>query len=169
MPVIAKLNYLRIAPRKVRLVANFIKGMNVIEARTQLKFLPKRAAGPILRLLDSAIANAFHNFSLPKENLYVSKIMVEPGPSLKRWLPRAMGRATPILKRTSHITIILDEKNKEIGKEKPIKKVKKKETFKLAVKKPLEERPKLKRPEKLIAQKKGFREAAKRMFRRKSI
>lgn len=167
--ITAKLRYLRMSPRKARLAANFIKGMNVMEARTQLKFLPKRAAGPILRLLDSAVANAFHNFSLPKENLYISRITVEPGPSLKRWLPRAMGRATPILKRTSHITIILDEKIKGAVKEKPVKKPKRKEISESANKEFQKEQPKIKRPEKVIAQKKGLREITRRMFQRKSI
>jgi large subunit ribosomal protein L22 len=110
MPIRAKLRHLRISPRKVRLVTDLVKGLSVEEAERQLKFLNKRAARPILKLLNSAVANAQHNASLAKEGLYVKDIAVEPGPSLKRWRPRAMGRATPIMKRTSHITIILDQK-----------------------------------------------------------
>lgn len=110
MPITAKLRHLRISPRKVRLVTDLVKGLSVEEAEKQLKFLNKRAARPVLKLLNSAIANAQHNASLVKEGLYVKDIAVEPGPTLKRWRPRAMGRATPIMKRTSHITIILDQK-----------------------------------------------------------
>lgn len=124
MEVKAKLNNLRMSPRKVRLVANLIKKMDVNVAKAQLKFLTKRAARPIGKLLDSAIANAENNFSLDKNNLYISKILVDSGSTLKRWLPRAFGRATPIMKRTSHITIILSEKIP--SKSKKIKKAKEK-------------------------------------------
>jgi len=110
MPTTAKLRYLRISPRKVRLVTDLIKGMKVEEAERQLKFLTERAVRPILKLLNSAVANAQHNANLAKEGLYVAKIIVEAGPSLKRWQPRAMGRATPIMKRISHITLVLDQK-----------------------------------------------------------
>lgn len=104
------------APRKVRVVANLIKGMDIGQARAQLKFLPKKAGGFLLKLLNSAAANAKHNFSLKEDNLYVSKILVDGGPSLKRWMPRAMGRVTPILKRTCHITLVLDEKEEKFSK-----------------------------------------------------
>jgi len=106
--ITAKLSHLRISPRKVRLVANLIKGLNVAEAEKQLRFLPKKSAKPLLKLLTSAIANALHNKGLAKEGLVVTNVLVNAGPSLKRWRPRAMGRAFPILKRTSHVTIILD-------------------------------------------------------------
>ena len=109
MPITAKLRHLRISPRKVRLVTNLVKGLSVQEAEKQLKFLSKRAARPILKLLNSAMANAQHNANLTKEGLYIKNIVVEPGPTLKRWRPRAMGRATPIMKRTSHITILLEQ------------------------------------------------------------
>ncbi len=110
MPITAKLRHLRISPRKVRLVTDLVKGLSVEEAEKQLKFLNKKAARPVLKLLNSAIANAQHNASLAKEILYVKDITVEPGPTLKRWRPRAMGRSAPIMKRTSHINIILDQK-----------------------------------------------------------
>lgn len=122
MKIIAKLKHLRMAPRKVRLVADLIRGMDVQEAQKQLKFLNKKAALPLLKLLNSAIANAKHNFNLEKENLYISQILVDGGPSLKRWMPRAMGRATPILKRTCHITLLLDQKK---GVVRPFKESKK--------------------------------------------
>lgn len=105
--VTAKLRYLRISPRKVRLVTGLIKGLSVDEAERQLKFLTKRASLPILKLLNSAVANA-QNDNLTKDNLYIAKITVDPGATLKRWRARAFGRATPIMKRTSHVTIVLD-------------------------------------------------------------
>lgn len=114
--IIAKLRHLRISPRKVRLVTNLIKGLTVKEAEKQLKFLTKRSTQPILKLLNSAVANAENNAKLTKENLYISRITVDVGPSLKRWRPRAMGRAFQILKRTSHITITLDQKEILISK-----------------------------------------------------
>jgi len=124
--VSARLRHLRISPRKVRLVADLIRGLDVEEAERQLTFLTKRSAQPILKLLNSAVANAGHNASLPKPGLYVASITVEPGPSLKRWRPRAMGRAAPILKRTSHVTLFLDQKSgiKEVPVTQPDRKAK---------------------------------------------
>jgi len=125
MSVIAKLHYLRIAPRKVRLVADLIRGKTVEEAQTILNFIVKKAAQPLLKLLKSAIANAKHNFQLKQDNLYISKIMVDEGPKYKRWMPRARGMVSPIQKKTSHITIVLEEiKKKGIRKIKKIKKTK---------------------------------------------
>jgi len=106
--ITAKLRYLRISPRKVRLVTNLIKGLSVIEAEGQLKFLTKKATKPVLKLLGSAVANAKNSTNIDKENLYVSNVIVGNGPTLKRWRPRAMGRASSIMKRTSHITLILN-------------------------------------------------------------
>lgn len=108
--ITAQLNYLRMAPRKTRLIANLVKKTDVLSAATQLKFLPKRAAKPILKLLNSAVANAEKNFSLKKENLMIEKITVGQGPTLKRSQPRAFGRAFPIHKQMSHIVIELKEK-----------------------------------------------------------
>jgi len=126
--ITAKLRHLRISPRKVRLAADLIRNLDVTEAENQLKFLPKRAADPVLKLLKSAIANALNDFKGIKENLFVAKITVDPGPTLKRWMPRAMGRATPKLKRTSHITIGLEFKDGQSSvKEKIDKKSKIKE------------------------------------------
>ena len=109
MEVIAHLRNLRISPRKVRLVADVIRGMNIHDARIQLEFLNKKSSQPVLTLMNSAIANAKHNFSLSDNHLYISKIFVNEGTTLKRWIPRAMGRASAIHKRTSHITIVLGE------------------------------------------------------------
>lgn len=109
MAVKAKLKYLRIAPRKVRLVADMIRGKKVNDALDILSFVVKRAAKPLKKLLQSAIANAENNFKLDKDNLFISKILVNEGPKLKRFMPRAMGRAFMIQKKTSHIEIELDE------------------------------------------------------------
>lgn len=120
MKITAKLNHLRIAPRKVRLVADIIRGRDVKEAEIQLKFLAKRAAEPLLKLLNSAVSNAQHNFGIEKDNLYISELQINEGPPLKRWMPRAMGRSAQIMKRTSHINLALETK-----KEAKVKKVKK--------------------------------------------
>lgn len=97
------------SPRKVRLVAGVIRKMDAEKARVYLRFAPKRAAEPLLKLLNSAIANAKHNFS-KKEGLYVKKIFVDQGPTYKRMRPAPKGVAHPIHKRTSHVTLILEEK-----------------------------------------------------------
>jgi len=106
---VSKLNYLHIAPRKCRLVANTLKGLPVQEAETQLMISPNRASGPLLKLLRSAVSNAKNNKKLKATNLIVKNIKVDQGPMLKRFMPRAMGRATPIQKKMSHITLILEE------------------------------------------------------------
>ncbi len=110
MLAIARLRYLRIAPRKVRLVADLIRGKTVSEAQTILRFQKKRAAQPLLKLLLSAVANAKQQHGEVKEqDLYIEKITVDEGPKYKRWRPRARGRAYQIQKKTSHITLILDK------------------------------------------------------------
>ena len=109
MPVVAKLKYLGIAPRKVRLVADLIRGKSVKEAQTLLKFTVKKANEPVLKLLKSAIASARNNFQLQESNLYICKISVDEGPKYKRHMPRARGQAYEIQKKTSHVTILLDE------------------------------------------------------------
>ncbi len=103
----ATLRYLRMAPRKVRLVADLIRGLSVHDARIQLQYSAKDASKPLLKLLNSAVANARHNAGLVEDSLQITKITVDGGPILKRWMPRAMGRATPIRKRTSHIELVL--------------------------------------------------------------
>jgi len=110
MESLAKLKHLRIAPRKVRLVADLVRGKMALESLVVLNHVTKRAAGPMAKLLQSAIVNAKNNFELDENILYISKLTVDEGPKLKRWRPRAMGRAYPIQKKTSHITIILKEK-----------------------------------------------------------
>ena len=107
--VTAKLNKLDVAPRKTRAVVDLIRGMQVASAEAELMFRKERAAGPILKLLRSGIANA-KNQNLDIDKLVVSRIEVGKGPRLKRWLPRARGMATPLHKDFSHITLVLSEK-----------------------------------------------------------
>ena len=164
MPVTAKLRYLRIAPRKVRLVADLIRGKPVEEAQTILNFLTKKAAGPMLKLLRQAAANARNNFQLDESNLYISKILVDEGPKYKRWIARARGRADEIQKKTSHLTIILDEIVKKPKKVKKAKKVKKVEEVE---KVPKIEKPKF-RPEVEIPKPK-IEKGIRRIFRRKAF
>lgn len=109
MEVKAKLSRLRMAPRKVRLVIDVVRGMEIEKAQHELQFMQKNAALPVLKLLNSAVANAVNNSKLDEKNLYIKKITANDGPVLKRWKPRAFGRATEILKRSSHIEIVLDE------------------------------------------------------------
>lgn len=106
----AQLNYLRIAPRKVRLVADLVRGRYVNDAINQLRFLNKRASIPLIKLFNSAVSNAWHNFKIAPDHLFISKLTVDEGPKLKRWMPRAFGRATEIQKKTSHITVWLEER-----------------------------------------------------------
>lgn len=116
--VTAKLSYLRMGPRKVRLVADMIRGKRVAKALEILALSRKLAARPIMKLLNSAVANAKHNYQLGMENLVVSTIMVDGGPMLKRWMPKAHGRATPVRERTSHINLTLTEVAKPVKKKK---------------------------------------------------
>lgn len=102
--------YVRIAPRKIRLVIDLIRGKDVGEAIAILKHTPKAASPVVEKLLNSAIANAEHNYEMNPDNLVVSKVTCDEGPTLKRFRPRAMGRASRINKRTSHITLVLTEK-----------------------------------------------------------
>ena len=144
MPVISKLKYLRIAPRKVRLVADLIRRKKVEQAQTILDFTTKGATKPLAKLLKTAIADARHNFQLEPSNLYISKITVDEGPKFKRWKARSRGIAAPIQKKTSHITLVLSEISSEGKKVKKIKKVKKPVLAKVTAVK--EEAPKIEKP-----------------------
>lgn len=106
----AHLRGLRISPRKVRLVADLVRGKGVEEALTILQFTQKRSSQPLARLIKSAVANADQKGGVNVDKLYVQAITVDGGQVMKRWRPRAQGRATPILKRTSHITVKLDQR-----------------------------------------------------------
>ncbi len=109
MEIQAKLKHLRMSPRKVRLVVDIVRGLSIPAALDQLKFINKKAALPVAKLLKSAVANGENTYSLKEDNLYIREIRVDEGKTLKRWLPRAHGRATTIRKRASHITLILAE------------------------------------------------------------
>jgi len=122
MEIKAKLSNLRIAPRKVRLVADAIRNKKAVEAESILGFAVKKGAQPILKLLNSATNSAKTNYQIEKENLYIFKILVDEGPKYKRWMPRARGRASEIMKRTSHVTLVLKEIKDSGNKAKSAKK-----------------------------------------------
>lgn len=102
--------FIRISPRKVRQVVNLIRGKGIGEAFAILKFTPNHSSDAIEKALKSAVANAEHNYEMTVDNLFVSEIFVDEGPTLKRFSPRAMGRADAIRKRSSHITVVVSEK-----------------------------------------------------------
>ena len=109
MEAVARARYIRISPTKARLVADLVRGKPVEQALHVLAFTPKAAARLLKRVMDSAVANAESKGDIDVDTLFVKEIVIQEGPTWKRFQPRAMGRATPIRKRTSHITVILDE------------------------------------------------------------
>lgn len=106
----AVVRFTRIAPRKARQVIDMIRGKRVSDAQTILKFTPRFAAEVIGKVLNSAVANAENNHNMNRDSLYISEAYVDQGPTMKRYMPRAQGRASAIHKRTSHITIVVAEK-----------------------------------------------------------
>ena len=106
----ATAKYIRISARKVKIVIDLIRGKDVNEAEAILMYTPKAASEPTLKLLRRAIANAENNLDMSRDTLYVAEVFANQGPTLRRYRPRSRGRASRIRKRTSHITIILDEK-----------------------------------------------------------
>ena len=106
--------YVRISSRKVKVVIDLIRDKQVGEARAILLNTPKAASEPVIKVLDSAVANAENNLDMVKDSLYVAEAYADQGPTLRRFRPRAQGRATRIRKRTSHITIILGEVKEEV-------------------------------------------------------
>jgi large subunit ribosomal protein L22 len=110
MEAVARARFVRISPKKARLVINEIRGKPVWEARRILAFSPKKAARIIRKVLDSAVANAVNNFEMDEDNLWVVKAYVDEGPRMRRLKPRAFGRADIIQRRMSHITIVVAEK-----------------------------------------------------------
>jgi large subunit ribosomal protein L22 len=111
MKVHAKARYVRQSPFKVRRVLDLVRGLPVPEARDVLTFTNRRATEPIRKALESAVANAEHNHALDADELFIAEAYADEGPTLRRYKPRARGRATRINKRTSHITIVLSEMN----------------------------------------------------------
>lgn len=130
MEVKATVKHLKMSPRKVRLVVDLVRGLEINKALGQLKFSQKIATKPLAKLIDSAVANAVNNYELDKDNLFIKAIRVDEGKTLHRWTPKAHGRATPIRKRSSHIHITLAE-IKDSGK-KEAKKQKVEEPVKLS-------------------------------------
>lgn len=124
MFVKAKAKYVRISPRKIRLVADAIRGLDLVDAINRLALLPQKAVTPITKVVKSALASAEHNYNLVKDNLFIKEITVNDGPTFYRWMPKAHGRATPIRKRTSMIDLVLAEKVESESKSKSKKKVK---------------------------------------------
>ncbi len=110
MDIKAKGKFLRISPRKVRLVADLVKGKPVEIGLNTLKFMPNKAAGLVEKILRSAVANADHNYHVNVDSLFIKNVIVDGGPTLKRFGARARGRGTRILKRSSHITVIVEQR-----------------------------------------------------------
>lgn len=110
MEVKAVAKHIRISPRKVRYVADMVRGKSVVEARGILKLIPNRGGVPVLKVVNSAAANAEHNNDMNEDALYIKRIFVDEGVTWKRIKPRAMGRADRIFKRTCHITVVVSEK-----------------------------------------------------------
>ena len=110
MELQAKARFIRVSPRKARLSADLVRGKNVQRALTDLAFSQKASSKIITKLLKSALANADQSGSIDIDSLFIKRISVDGGPTMKRFRPRAMGRATRIRKRMSHITVVLDEK-----------------------------------------------------------
>ena len=106
----ASARHIRITPQKARVVMDLIRGKSVDEARAILHHTPRRAAGLIAKVLNSAVANAVNNFDMDEDELYVVEGFVNEGTTLKRWRPRARGMAAPIMKRTSHIEVAVKER-----------------------------------------------------------
>ena len=106
----AHAKYVRISSRKVKIVIDLIRGKNVDEAAAILMYTPKAACPVVTKVLNSAIANAVNNQELNRQNLYVAEVYANPGPTLKRYVARSRGSASPMLKRTSHISVVLDQK-----------------------------------------------------------
>ena len=103
--------YIRISPRKVKIVIDLIRGKQVDQALAILMYTPKAAAPVVEKLLNSAIANAENNLQLSRDELYVAEVYANQGPTLKRYVARSRGSASPMLRRTSHITVVLDTKH----------------------------------------------------------
>lgn len=110
MAATARLKMVRMTPRKMRVVANQVRGKAAQEAVDYLTFCKRRAALPLLKLIKSAIANADHKGGMDVDALVIKELLVDAGPTMKRWMPRARGMATPILKRTSRVSVVLDER-----------------------------------------------------------
>lgn len=174
MEVKANLNNLRMSPRKVRLLADLVRGLPVDKALAQLKFANKRAAEPLAKLIESAVANGGNTYDLKRDNLFIKEVRADEGFALKRWMPKAHGRATVIRKRSTKLSLVLGElvdsgkkTKKTVAAEAPVKladlaKEAEKSTKKEETKKAVTKGDK--KVEKIAGSEKGF---AKTTFRRK--
>ena len=184
MPAItAKLNHLRIAPRKVRAVADIIRGQDVDMAKAQLKYLARGSARPLEKLLNSAVAGAKHNLGLDESYLYIKEIVVDEGMKLKRFKPKGFGMTMPIQKKTSHVRLVLDElpeqkkKRKEalLANRPKFEETKKEEAVKGETEeKKVRTEPKLRSEKEMSRGSKrgafgGMKTLGRKLFRRKSI
>lgn len=172
MKVRAFLKNYRVSPRKVRLLTTLVRGLPVLEAIIQLDRSGKSASLQVKKLVASALANAENNFGLDRNNLYVFEMRVDEGPTMKRWMPRAFGRATEIHKRTSRVTVILEEFVEGAGRKTKEQMTAEKKKQKSAEKKAIDAKKKTtpkgtegKPPEKRGKKSGGF---AQKMFQRKS-
>lgn len=170
----AKLKYLKISPRKVRLVADLMRGLSANEAEARLSLLPNRAAEPLLKLLRSAMADAERNQKINPEKLWLKEIRVDQGPRMKRWRTRARGSSSLIEKKSSHIFLVLEESEKEPEQEfkfipKP-KKIKEEKKRKITREENIKSREREIQPKKSEFHKelKKF-DFLKRIFKRKAI
>lgn len=163
-PQVASAHYIRVTPRKMRAVADVIRGLPVEEAEAQLLLQRRRAAKPLLKLLRSAVANVKNNQHAEISHLYIASIAVDQGPMLKRSLPRARGMATPIQKKTSHVKIVLNENLKlKASRFTIITQKKEKKTSEERV-----SRPREKRSQELGGEKRRNAGFFRRMFSRKT-
>jgi len=165
MEIKAQLNYLRTAPRKVRSVVDLIRGKEIKEVEHQLRFLSRKSTAPILKLLKSAIADAKNNFNIDKENLFIKNILVNAGVPFRRWRSVSRGRTYPIMKRTSHIIMVLGVKEGAKIEKPSVAKPMKGELISKGEK----TQPKIKKPVKGPIQKPKKQNWVKRIFRRKSM
>lgn len=169
----AQVKYLRIAPRKTRLLADVIRGLGVNEAEARLILAPQRSAGPLLKLLRSAIANAKNNFKIEPEKLFVKAISVDQGPKLKRFMPRARGSVSKIEKKTSHVNLTLgvgdQKRNWRFKIEVPVKAKKTKEHKHVHEEKEKKAKPGAEEVLKKNPSTKGSSGVFKKMFSRKSV
>ncbi|MBI2037196.1 MAG: 50S ribosomal protein L22 [Candidatus Liptonbacteria bacterium] len=162
----AALHYLRVAPRKVRAVADLIRGLPVGEAEAQLTLSPRRPARPLLKLLRSAVANAKNNKQLLPNRLVIEEIRVDQGPMLKRFMPRARGSASMIQKKMSHVTMVLAETKQPLAERFTITVKKKVKQQKASAKKAAPEREKKEEAVRPAPKHAGL---FKRLFQRKSV
>lgn len=164
----AQLKYLRVAPRKVRFVADLIRRAPVSEAEAQLMLLPRKSAEHLLKLLRSAIANA-KQAKLDVRKLYVKEIRVDEGPKLKRFMPRMGGRAAEIQKKMSHITLVLAEADRVLGREFIIAPKVKKQKKEHPTRAKKAGTPKREKEEQKETKREGGKGATRKFFQRKSV